>query len=87
MLLRQPQKSVLADSIWALLTLNVSVMPGRSQYMLDGGALLHRIPWTSGSTYKSKLIKKIIACISATVPRGQRHHAPVVRRILCDVRE
>ncbi|KAJ8377274.1 hypothetical protein AAFF_G00261830 [Aldrovandia affinis] len=46
LLLRQPQKPVLADAIWALHT------PGHVQYVLDGGALVQRIPWTRGSTYK-----------------------------------
>ena len=26
---------------------------GDVQYVLDGGALLHRVPWTQGSTYES----------------------------------
>ena len=27
---------------------------GDVQYVLDGGALLHRVPWPQGSTYESE---------------------------------
>ncbi len=50
LLLRQPQKPVLADAIWAL-TADLPGITGQVQYVLDGGALVHRIPWTCGSTY------------------------------------
>ena len=36
-------KSSLADSLWCYETEN---LPGPSKTVLDGGALLHRIPWT-----------------------------------------
>ncbi|WAR03769.1 hypothetical protein MAR_010327 [Mya arenaria] len=51
LLLRQPQKPVLADAIWALLTPDLPGITGQVQYVLDGGALVQRIPWTRGSTY------------------------------------
>ena len=54
LLLREPQKPVLANAIWDLM--NTSSLPeiqGRVQYVLDGGALIHRIPWIRGSTYKN----------------------------------
>ncbi|KAJ8412509.1 hypothetical protein AAFF_G00128450 [Aldrovandia affinis] len=51
LLLRQPQKPVLADAIWALHT-DLLGVTGHVQYVLDGGALVQRIPWTRGSTYK-----------------------------------
>ena len=52
--LRQPQKPVLADAIWAKLSSNATSGPeGDVQHVLDGGALLHRIPWPRGSaTYQ-----------------------------------
>lgn len=52
LLLRQPQKQQLADAIWALQTSHQPEIPGNVQYVLDGGALIHRIPWTRGTTYK-----------------------------------
>ena len=54
LLLREPQKPVLANNIWALM--NTSSLPeiqGRVQYVLDGGALIRHIPWIRGSTYKN----------------------------------
>ena len=49
--LRQPQKPVLADALWAKLSSNATSGPeGHAQHALDGGALLHRIPWPRGST-------------------------------------
>ena len=52
--LRQPQKPVLADALWKKLSSNATSGPaGDVQHVLDGGALLHRIPWPRGSaTYQ-----------------------------------
>ena len=52
--LRQPQKPVLADAIWAKLSSNATSGPeGDFQHVLDGEALLHRIPWPRASaTYQ-----------------------------------
>ncbi|KAK3732868.1 hypothetical protein QZH41_002222 [Actinostola sp. cb2023] len=54
LVLRQPQTPVLADALWAKLTGDAtSGPPGDVRYVLDGGALIHRIPWPRGSaTYK-----------------------------------
>ena len=54
MSLRQPQKPALADAIWAKLPPDATSGPtGYVQYVLDGGALLHRIPWSRGTaTYQ-----------------------------------
>ncbi|KAL7395056.1 hypothetical protein ABVT39_009276 [Epinephelus coioides] len=52
LLLRQPQKPVLADAIWALYTPDLPGVTGHVQYVLDSGALVQCIPWTHGSTYK-----------------------------------
>ena len=44
--LRQPQKPALADAIWAKLSSNATSGPERDvQHVLDGRALLYRIPW------------------------------------------
>ena len=52
--LRQPQKPALADALCAKLSPAAKTQPeGDVQYALDGGALLHRVPWPRGSqTYK-----------------------------------
>lgn len=52
--LRQPQKPALAEALWAKLSPEAKTQPeGNVQYVLDGGALLHRVPWPRGSpTYK-----------------------------------
>ena len=51
LMLRQPQKPVLAEAIWKLHTPDLSEVTGPVQHVLDGGALIQRIPWTRGSTY------------------------------------
>ena len=43
-LLRLPQKPMLANAIWALLIPDLFVITGQVQYVLDGGALVQRIP-------------------------------------------
>ena len=54
-MLRQPQKPALADALWTKLTPEAKTQPkGDVQYVLDGGALLHRVPWPRGSpTYRA----------------------------------
>ena len=52
LLLREPQKPVLANAIWNLLAPDISEISGEVQHVLDGGALIHRIPWTRGATYQ-----------------------------------
>lgn len=67
--LRQPQKPALADALWAKLSPGATSGPaGEVQYVLDGGALLHRIPWPRGSItyqdicglYSSYVVKKYV---------------------------
>ena len=41
-LLRQPQKPVLADAIWALLSPDDTSIPTEVQYVLGGGALVQQ---------------------------------------------
>ena len=49
--MREPQKSALADAIWSKLleSSNTDIPTGDVQYVLDGGALLYRLPWSHGS--------------------------------------
>ncbi|CAH3166641.1 unnamed protein product [Porites evermanni] len=46
---------VLADAIWALSmeSSDVTVPQRELQFVLDGGGLIHRIPWPQGSTYRN----------------------------------
>ena len=45
------QELGLADDIWSLMPKDVVGPTGQSQYALDGGSLVHRIPWQRGATY------------------------------------
>ena len=49
--MRSANKPALADAIWALVPKYVVGPTGQSQYVLDGGSLVHRIPWQRGTTY------------------------------------
>ena len=51
-MLRESQKSVLANAIWNLLPQDIPGIPGEVKFVLDGGSLLQRIPWMQGATYK-----------------------------------
>ena len=49
--IRPTRISSLADALWCS---EAAILPGPSetvQYVLDGRALLHRVPWTRGATY------------------------------------
>ncbi len=47
----QADKPALADTLWKMVTQEQTKPSGDVHYILDGGALLHRIPWQRGSTY------------------------------------
>ncbi len=52
LMMREPQKGVLAEAIGSKVSQDAPV-PSDVQYVLDGGALLHRIPWPHGfPTYR-----------------------------------
>ena len=44
-LLHEAQTSTLADTLWTTANPNAASTPDNLRYVLDGGALLHRIPW------------------------------------------
>ena len=44
-------KPALADAMWVLMP--QYVQENDNVYVVDGGSLLHRIPWQKGSTYNS----------------------------------
>ena len=61
LLLRPPERPVLANAIWTLLTPNLI---GQDQYVLDGGELGQRIQWTCGSAY-NYIMQVVIMVIRA----------------------
>ena len=52
-LILQPNKAVLADYLWKSMKEEQQNPSGDVQYVIDGGALLHRVPLPRGSTYQS----------------------------------
>ena len=52
LLMRQANKPQFADALWNMLPdQEATPLPDSVHYVLDGGALLHRIPWPAGLTY------------------------------------
>ena len=49
--MRPANKPALAAAIWALMHKYVVGLTGQRQYVLDGGSLMHRIPWQRCTTY------------------------------------
>ena len=53
LMLRKPQKPVLADAMWSMLSEASKIEPsGVTKYVLDGAALLHRLSWPHGTMFK-----------------------------------
>ena len=52
-LLNEAQKPALASAIWTSARQEEESIPKKVQFVIDGGALLHKIPWVRGSTFKS----------------------------------
>ena len=46
-------KSTLADALWKIIKCTQRRPCGKVQYILDGGALLHCLPWPRGSTFEN----------------------------------
>ena len=55
MLFHEAQKATFAESIWINLKQKYPSAPENPRYVLDGGALLYRIPWTRGSSFSTIL--------------------------------
>ena len=47
----QPNKPVLANALWKSIHESQQEPSEDVQYVLDGGALLHRLPWPQGAIY------------------------------------
>ena len=54
-ILLEATKSILSESIWKMVRCQQTDQPKYIQYVLDGGALLHKIPWLKGLTYSDIL--------------------------------
>ena len=66
----------IADAIWAKLTSDVTLPTGEVQYVLDGDALIHRIPWPRGSpTYREMCNIRM----SITQPRSMERQSLSLR--------
>ena len=58
--MKAANKPALADSIWAIIPEDAhGKLEGDHMYVIDGGALVHRIPWQKGCTY-AEICKKYI---------------------------
>jgi len=62
LLLREPQKPVLANAIWTLLTPDSFGITGEVQYVLDGGALLQRILGHKGQ-HTRDMLSLLMVCV------------------------
>ena len=49
--IRNTTKSILEVATWCSEAANIPAPSATVQYVLDGGASLHSIPWTRGETY------------------------------------
>ncbi len=49
---RKATKPQLADALWSMAGEAAKKEPQNSAYVLDGGALLHRVTWDKGATYQ-----------------------------------
>lgn len=60
---REAHKSTLADAIWTSGECGIDALPVDTKYVLDGGSLLHKLPWTSKSTFGdiSKMYSRYVA--------------------------
>ena len=54
-LLNEPQKASFADAIWSFVKNKEVLVPQQARTILDGRALVHRLPWKTGSTFASIL--------------------------------
>ena len=65
--IRPTTKSSLADALWCS---EAAILPGPFEtvkYVLDGRALLHRVPWTRGSTYDQIFEQYVIRKYGRTI--------------------
>ena len=71
--IRDPQKPALADAIWAMGDCSCAEPFSEDiQFVLDGGSLVQRVPWTRGTTFST------ICNAYVNYVRGKYHDAVVV---------
>ena len=77
--MRPANKPALADSTRALMPKDVVGPTEQSQYVLDGGSLMHRIPWQRGTTYNGTCHCRLYICRLYTNYVTRRYgHATIV---------
>ena len=54
-MLNEPQKAAFVDALWGSVKNKDVILPKPANYIIDGGALLHRNPWKIGSSFFSIL--------------------------------
>ena len=54
-LLHEPQKATFADALWTAVQNKDVSLPTHANYVVDGGTLLHCIPWKVGSIFSNIL--------------------------------
>ena len=57
--LRESQKSQFGDAIWSMIQHPEISLPTDVQYVIDGGSLLHKVPWVRGETFRGITLKYV----------------------------
>ena len=60
-ILNEPHKAAFADALWSSVKNKYVVLPSPANYVVDGGALLHRNPWKIGTSF-STILKSYSDC-------------------------
>ena len=55
----EANKSALGDALWKLVKNDNEVLPYPIHYVLDGGSLVHHLPWTRGETFESIFVRYV----------------------------
>ena len=55
----QANKAILTDVLWKSIEQQQRQPSSDVQHVLDGGALLHSLPWPRGSTYDSMCVRYV----------------------------
>ena len=70
LVMKEAKKSDLANALWTLVNLETISIPANVQWVIDGGMLIHLIPWKRGSTYQ-EIFDSYIKFISVRFPQGK----------------
>ncbi|CAG2218584.1 Kinesin heavy chain,Kinesin-like protein KIN-14Q,Kinesin-like protein KIF18B,Kinesin-like protein KIF3B,Kinesin-like protein KIN-12D,Kinesin-like protein KIN-7I,Chromosome-associated kinesin KIF4,Kinesin-like protein KIN-12B,Kinesin-like protein KIN-12E,Kinesin-like protein 5,Kinesin-II 85 kDa subunit,Kinesin-II 95 kDa subunit,Kinesin-like protein KIF15-A,Kinesin-related protein 3,Kinesin-like protein unc-104,Kinesin-like protein KIF18A,Kinesin-like protein KIN-14P,Kinesin-1 heavy chain,Kinesin-like protei len=67
--MRAASKSTLADAIWNLGDCNTEYTDTVYSYVVDGGSLMHKIPWKSGLTF-GEICKRYVDSVKCNGPNS-----------------